>query len=248
MNIEEYKALKEQDTQPTEVKEEPVQTEVKTVVDEPIVEKPITVEIDGKEVTIDELSKGYLRQSDYTKKTTDVSNQKKELADAKALYDMVQSNPTLRKQLESAGGNENILEKTSGEHRRIATLESELANMKLDTVLSDLQNKYPDFNETKVINEAAKRGITDLEFIYKALRDDNGPLVDKDALRAELKAELQTELGLSKAKVPPTIMNGKKSGGAPTANADAPNITASEKRMAKSFGMTIEEYIRNRDV
>jgi hypothetical protein len=39
-------------------------------------EQPVTVEIDGKPVTLAELEKGYLRQSDYTKKTTELAAQR----------------------------------------------------------------------------------------------------------------------------------------------------------------------------
>src|SRR5690606_156866 len=96
MNIEEYRAMKAEqerakadaqtqrtgdeqaETQTTQVPKVPdaiEQTDQPTPnseVQEPSkadVDKPITVEIDGKEITLDELKNGYLRQSDYTKKT-----------------------------------------------------------------------------------------------------------------------------------------------------------------------------------
>ena len=43
-------------------------------------EKPQTVEIEGKPVTLDELTKGYLRQSDYTRKTTELATQRQAIA------------------------------------------------------------------------------------------------------------------------------------------------------------------------
>lgn len=39
----------------------------------------IVVELDGKQVTVDELKKGYLRQSDYTRKTQQVAEERKAL-------------------------------------------------------------------------------------------------------------------------------------------------------------------------
>jgi len=39
----------------------------------------IVVELDGKQVTVDELKKGYLRQSDYTRKTQQVAEERKSL-------------------------------------------------------------------------------------------------------------------------------------------------------------------------
>jgi hypothetical protein len=41
--------------------------------------KEIVVDIDGKPVTVDELKKGYLRQSDYTRKTQQVAEERKSL-------------------------------------------------------------------------------------------------------------------------------------------------------------------------
>lgn len=73
MNIDQYRAMKAQEeatkAQPNVV-EEPVVVEpiIETKPIEPEPEKPITVEIDGKQVDINELKNGYLRQSDYTKK------------------------------------------------------------------------------------------------------------------------------------------------------------------------------------
>ena len=254
MNIEEYKSIVAQEAEQAKSKPEDKPAEdvevTPDVVEEtkPEEDKPIVVEVNGKELTIDELKNGYLRQADYTKKTTNISKQKKELADAVELYEMIQKNPELREQIKASGGDVKVLEKATAEHRRIASLESEMASIKLDSMITDLKNRYPDFDETKVINEAAKRGISDLEFIYKATRDekvDKG--VDKDALREELLAELRAEISVTES-VPPTIMNDRKSGGAPETDKDTPNITSSEIKIAKSFGMTPEEYIRNRDM
>jgi hypothetical protein len=60
------------------------ETEETEETDESDEQKPqaFELEIDGKKetVTLDELSKGYLRQSDYTRKTTEIANQRQTLA------------------------------------------------------------------------------------------------------------------------------------------------------------------------
>jgi len=48
------------------------------------------IEIDGEEVSLEELKKGYLRQSDYTRKTQEVADQRKQLEDFKNLYNDTQ--------------------------------------------------------------------------------------------------------------------------------------------------------------
>jgi hypothetical protein len=42
-------------------------------------EEEVSIEINGKNISLDELKKGYMRQSDYTKKTQEISNLKKQL-------------------------------------------------------------------------------------------------------------------------------------------------------------------------
>ena len=46
------------------------------------VEQPVMVEIDWQQVDIEELKKGYLRQSDYTKKTQEIAELRKKLETA----------------------------------------------------------------------------------------------------------------------------------------------------------------------
>lgn len=57
-----------------------------------------TFTIDGKTVTIEEMRNGYLRQSDYTKKTQEIAQMREKLEKAEALWDAMQSDPmgTLR--------------------------------------------------------------------------------------------------------------------------------------------------------
>lgn len=44
-------------------------------------------------VSVEELGKGFMRQSDYTRKTQDLALQRKDLASAQQLYDQLQANP-----------------------------------------------------------------------------------------------------------------------------------------------------------
>lgn len=50
-------------------------------------DKPVTVEIDGEPVSLDELKLGYLRQSDYTKKTQAVAEQRRAVEEQTRTYE-----------------------------------------------------------------------------------------------------------------------------------------------------------------
>lgn len=248
MNIDEFRALQKVEEPKTE---EPVAQKVDEIVEEPVVEEPVKYEIDGKEVTIDELTKGYLRQSDYTKKTTDVSKMRKELDEAVKLFELVQSDPTLQEKLKEAGGDKAVIDAANLENKRIRDLEGKIASMELDKQLSDLKSKYPDFDETLVIGEAAKRKTTDLEFVYKATRkiEKEGEKVDAkelEKIKEQIRAELISEFKAPDAEIPPTLMDGK----VPTKRMEkvnGPTMTTQEAAIARGMGISEAEYIKYRD-
>lgn len=62
-------------------------------VEQPLDEDSMTVDVDGEEISIAELRKGYMRQADYTQKTQDVAQKERDLEKAKTLYDALQENP-----------------------------------------------------------------------------------------------------------------------------------------------------------
>lgn len=253
MNIDEFRAM--QKAEKEQPKEESV-SKVEEVVEEPKVEepkepeKPVTYEVDGKELTVDELMKGYLRQSDYTKKTTDVSKMRKEHAKAIELFELVQSSPALQEKLKEAGGDKAVIDAANQEQKRIRDLESQIASMELDKQLTNLKAKYPDFNETKVIAEAAKRKTTDLEFVYKATRTekdgDTMTAKERETLKAEIRKELEAELKPVDADVPPTIINGRASA-KDIKQPDGPTMSRKEQAIARGMGLSDADYIKYRD-
>ena len=60
---------------------------------------PEFLEINGEKIPVDELKNGYLRQSDYTKKTQELSKTKRDLEYAQKLYDAFSKDPELAQQL-----------------------------------------------------------------------------------------------------------------------------------------------------
>ena len=147
--------------------------------------------------------------------------------------------------LKEAGGDGAVIDAANVQSKRIHDLEAQIASNELDKTLSTLKAKYPDFDETVVINEAAKRRTTDLEFVYKATRELIGgdDMIDKEALRAELLAELRAEI---RGEVPATIITGKAST-KPVTTQKGPTMSMAEHRIAEGQGLTDAEYIKFRD-
>lgn len=241
MNIDDYKAMVAKQTEQPEKEskvEEPVKEETKIVEEETKTEekKIETVEIDGKEISIDELKRGYQRQSDYTKKTTTLAREREKLAEAKKLYDAVQSNPDVRKSLQTNGVKGEAVDPSL---ERVKDLENKIASMELEAKITDLKHKFKDFDEVKVINEASKRGLTDLEFVYKALRDEKP--VDEEAIRKQILEELKAS---ESTNVPPSIVTGN--GKRVERTSASEKLSKAELKVARNLGMTPGEYLKNK--
>lgn len=165
-------------------KEVEVPTEVPAKVVTPVEEVPVVevpkFNIDGEDFTLDQIKEwkqNGLRQSDYTKKTQELAEQRKALG-----------------QVETP--NENV-EPTDSE--RLRKIEMDIENKKLDLEITNLKIKYPDFDDVAIINEATSRGITDLEFIYKAMREDkSSEPIDMEAYKAQVLAEYKEQIATKK--------------------------------------------------
>ena len=87
---EEESTEETQDESLEEESEEEAEEEESEESDEEVEEEllyAVTVNGEEQEVSLDELMKGYSRQSDYTKKTQELSQERKEIDEAKAQYD-----------------------------------------------------------------------------------------------------------------------------------------------------------------
>lgn len=216
-------------TQPTQGTEDVTQTQS----EEP---KPQVFEIDGQEVSLEELQRGYLRQSDYTRKTQEIARKERELAQAQQIMEAVQKNPEIASQV---GYNP--------EQARVQNLEAELFDMRLAQEINTLSTKYTDFDTNEVIDFALSRQMESLEDAYllnkhyKSLvptqvnTAPQTPSIDVEALKAQIRAELLAEQNTS------TIISG--GGSAPTP-AETPQLTPDELKVAKLMKMTPEEYIK----
>lgn len=270
MNLDQYRAIKAQEAQqstPTEgqtpvVAEptpqptpEPTPTQTEPKVDEPgsietqTENTPATstalekVVIEGVgEVDVDELKKGYLRQSDYTRKTQEISTMKKETEDAVALYQYLRQNPQFAQQMLQGSPVQQTL---NPESNKLVQMEEMMYDLMLQNDIRDMQNKYEDFNTESVLKIADSRGITNLEdayLIYKATKTTETPNME------EVKKQIREELVKELAKEQQSTQTLIKSGGTPIVQENKPTLSEREHTVAANMGLSDEDYIKWRDV
>lgn len=158
---------------------------------------PVTeFEIDGVgKVKLDDIKEwrsGYMRQSDYTKKTQEIARLRNENKDALEIYNFLKQNPSVAQAL--ADGDPNALKGTAiagklATNPQLEDVNYRLASMELDNKLNMLKSKYSDFDEVEVLTEAERLGVADLEFVYNAIRGRN---VDK--MKETLTKQIENEL------------------------------------------------------
>jgi hypothetical protein len=208
---------------------------------------PITeYEIEGLgKVKIDDIKEwkqGYLRQSDYTKKTQSIAAQKKEMQDAIDLYNYFKKNPQIAQQVANgqpinpAG---TPLEKMNPVTGELEEVRRELSTMKLDNELNRLKGKYSDFNEVEVLEKADELGVEDLEFVYKALKGDKVDTL-ADSIRKQVEAELlqkiQANNSATQTIISPTDQTAKGDFG----------LTPEEVAICEKAGWNKEAYAKSK--
>ena len=190
-------------------------------------DKYVKLQVDGEEVSVPvkEALAGYQRQADYTRKTQELSEQRKQVQYASALAEALQNDPAATLQLlqQQYGINtpiqeEEYLDPAEQQFRqleqRIAAFEQQKAMDELTKTIDSLQSKYgDDFNADEVVAKALTTGSTDLEAVFKQITFDK---VYSKASEAEKKlAEEQSRI---EAKRSASVV----SGGSANKNSAAP--------------------------
>lgn len=268
MNIEEYRALKAQEEQEKQNKEkeevvdnnQPIVEEIvndgengEVILDKPNDTKPIegekeeiTVEINGEKLTLDELKNGYLRQSDYTKKTQDLSRQREETKEALAFYNYLKQNPQIAEQVKQNGGQ--VPSRIDPALSKVQELEDKMYDMMLEREIESLSNKYEDFDVREVLNIASEKGMTNLEdayFLFKSKNTSNTTPNNIEDLKEEIRKEILKELQSEKNSTQ-TIISPNSN---PLPNTDnLPKLSDNEARVARNMKLSDEEYIKWRDI
>lgn len=260
MNIEQYRAMKAQEAEASQTPDQtqPV-TETKPAeveqpkIEEPIVEEPKTEEIklpekvviDGVgEVSFDDLRNGYLRQSDYTKKTQELSRKSKEVEDAVALFEHLKQNPQLAQKLLQT---EELPASLDPIASQVQALQGQLFEMKIEREIETLQNKYPDFEVREVLQTAHDKKLTNLEDAYLLVKSSKKPSdapVDMEAIKKQLRDEVLKELEKERTDTQ-TIITPNDT---PTHIQDnTPKLSESEKKVARGMKLSEADYVKWRD-
>lgn len=217
------------------------------------------VEINGetKSVTLEELQAGYLRQADYTRKTTDVANQRKELEPFQEIKRALDENPAVALGILGEhygvntaqpvpGESENLWDDSDqgtnvmNEDPRIAQLEQQIQALTTNQAVAELDKraqalvaKYPDADAEAVKRHAQTNGFPNLEAAYKDLHFETYA----EAFQ-EKQARLQAEQSVVDAK---KSANGVVAHGSGTAAGSLGEPPAKHQSLADSLRDALTE-------
>ena len=192
-----------------------------------IADKVIKLQVDGEEVVVPvkEALAGYQRQADYTRKTQELSEQRKQVQYASALAEALQNDPAATLQLlqqqygvatqpEEDEWMDPAEKQMQQLEQRIQAFEQSKAMDELTKTIDSLQSKYgDDFNADEIVAKALTTGSTDLEAVFKQIAFDK---VYSKASEAEKK--LAQEQSRVEAKRSASVV----SGGSANKNSAAP--------------------------
>jgi hypothetical protein len=150
-------------------------------------DKYVSVTVNGEElqVPLREALSGYQRQADYTRKTQELSEQKRQVQFGAALQEALQKDP--KSTLDLLSQHYGVQQTPSEEdlymdpmekqykqlETRIQAFEQQKAMDELERTVQSLQTRYGnDFDANEVVSKALAIGSTDLEAVYKQIAFD----------------------------------------------------------------------------
>jgi hypothetical protein len=159
-------------------------------------------EVEGKPITVEEARNGYLRHADYTRKTQELAQQRRELQNAEVLQAALQRDPqaTLKALADAYGvdfgrgtptttpvvdddewgwGDTPSADTSTVNDPRLDDLvqwrqqqEVAAAQARIQTELSTLENQYGEFDQGEVLKFALERNFPDVTAAFKVLHFD----------------------------------------------------------------------------
>ena len=260
MNLDEYRALKAQQTetngeggdaqiqQPTaetleasvsqtvEVQPQPVDTAIET----PQVETPKTIKYGESEYELEKLIEAQQRAEQLAQEQERLKQEVERADIAQKYFNKMMENPGYAKTFAENNG----LEFYDPKDLKIQQLEKQYNKVLLDKEIENLQIKHKDFNPDEIIPFAVQNEIKSLEDAYLLHKTKNGgttQTIDADAIKEQIRQELLNELRLNVNT--DSIIGTSGTGGIVTAQS-APSLSPAEARVAKSLKMSPEEYIK----
>ena len=217
-----------------------------------IADKVIKLQVDGEEVVVPvkEALAGYQRQADYTRKTQELSEQRKQVQFAASLAESLQKDPAgtlqalqqhygLGAPIQNQQVEEEYLDPAEKHLRqleqRIAAFEQQKAMDDLTRTIDSLQSKYgDDFNADEVVAKALATGSTDLEAVFKQITFDK--VYSKASEASKKLAEEQARV---QAKRSATVVSAGTAsrGGATTTTAQPKTVFEAYEQAKKVHGL-----------
>lgn len=200
------------------------------------------VEINGKKYTIDEIQewqKGYLRQSDYTRKTQQLAEQRKQYEKAIELYNYLQSKPQLIEklaELEKELDSDVASALNVNTNPEILDLNIRLKSLEIEKELNEIVSKDKHANEVEILNLATELG-TDIKTAYYIWKGQNFDKILEQELN-NYSTKITNEIKKNQQQTK-TLING----------ADKPvdntfGLSEIERIYADKLGMSYEEYAK----
>lgn len=125
--------------------------------------------------------------------------------------------------------------------KKLNELESFKQEYEYNMYIKELQSKYNDFDEDKVLEYAEKNDVLNLEVAYKALKAESVKEPNVEELREQIKKELLEELKNNSINTQ-SIVGGISQ--KPITQDDEVSLTAREMRIAKAMGVSPKEYAK----
>lgn len=199
--------------------------------------------IDGEEFSVDEIRewrKGNMRQSDYTKKTTELSTKRKEMNEAIELYEYLSSKPELVAKLseldvdnpEMVGKAQKTLDPVA---REIKELKQQMLIKDIDSELSSIMQKDKTVSDVELL-EIANEMKVPLSTAYDLWRGRNMDKVLKEReieIRRSLTQEIKKNTDITRTIINPTDNN--------NGTGDL-GLTDEQTAFADRVGMSAEDY------
>jgi hypothetical protein len=191
-------------------------------------DKYVKIVVDGEEleVPLKEAVSGYQRQSDYTRKTQQLAEERKNVQFAQAIQQALDNDPSATiellkshyglEQTDSFDDDDDLfadpMEKQYRQlENRLRSFEEQQAMNELERNINGLQQKYgEDFDANEVVAQALALGTTNLEAVYKQIAFDR--LYSKDKAQREVQQrKAQQEQKIVQAKRTSGIVAGGSS-------------------------------------
>jgi hypothetical protein len=217
----------------TEIGEAPVVAQDYFTWDE-YADRPVKLNIAGEEIDVPlkEALAGYQRQADYTRKTQELSEQRKQVQFGSALQEALQNDPKSTLELlkqhygleeQQSSEDELLLDPVEKQYRqlesRMKAFEQQKALNDLEKTVESLSRKYGDaFDADEIIAKALATGNSNLEAVYKQTAFDR--IFEQNVTANQVKAKkADDEKAIVQAKRDATVV----SKGASAKSADVPS-------------------------